>query len=158
MCYQLHIAAPCWVLASQRPYLPMGMKWNIWRLTCTAPCLPAVTLLCAWSCTYPVVHAQELVLKRTDVPPPALFALTRLQQLVALDVDLSHVSYHATEDLVSLVSLLFRRMSVLKTLKIGVAPSSLEAGMDACFKKLREQLGAWRIYDVKILRIVVLSE
>lgn len=75
---------------------------------------------------------------------PALFALTRLQQLTRLDLDISHTS-HTTEELVSLLSLLYRKMSALKTLTILVAVGGLEEGKDACFDALTEQLVAWGV-------------
>lgn len=56
--------------------------------------------------------------------PLCALPLTRMQQLATLDLDLSHISHHTTEELVGLVSLLSRQASALKTIKVSVAVGS----------------------------------
>ncbi len=97
------------------------------------------------------MHIQELVLKRTHVPLSALLALTDLQQLSKLYLDLSHMDYIAAEDLSALLSMLCREIRTLKDIDVAVADGALDEETNTW--GLYEQLEAWGIEGVKPLTI-----
>ncbi len=108
--------------------------------------------------TCPVVHIQELVLKRTHVPLSALLALTDLQQLSKVYLDLSHMDHISGEDLHAILSMLCLEIRTLKDISIQVAYGALDDDEDEGTWDLHEQLEAWGIGGLKPLRIITYIE
>lgn len=146
------VAAPCQptpLCSDTRPHLPDGINWNIRRLTCTASCLDSRLRV--------PLCAQKLVLKCTHVPMSALFALTSLQQLAEVHLDLSHFSYIAEEELVGLLSLLIRQVRALGAVEVAVTAAAHQEGLEHFFSSVQEQLEAWGINDAKRMTVFVMT-
>lgn len=88
------------------------------------------------------------------MPLSALLALTGLQQLAKVYLDLSHMSHIEGEDLHALLSLLCREVSTLKDIQVQIAEGALDEDEDTDTWCLHEQLEAWGITGLKPLHII----
>ncbi len=91
---------------------------------------------------------QELSLQHTDVPLAALRALTSIQQLSALQLDLVHLDQLTTEELADLLCTLCGELDDLSFICVEVDSRFLDA--DACKESVRAQLEEWEVGHVDV--------
>lgn len=99
---------------------------------------------------------QKLSLWYADLPLGALPALTGLQELQRLDLDLHHLDQLTTEELTHVLCLLCREISTLEGIEIYTESSAVDVGK--CKKAVRAQLEAWGMSNSTKLTITTACE
>lgn len=94
---------------------------------------------------------QALELSDTRVPFGALHALTGLQRLQRLALDLSRCLHLTKDDLVATLALLCRGMPSLSSIVVRTSSFELDAG--ACVQRVQGQLGRWGIVPAPTIRV-----
>ncbi len=109
------------------------------------PCTLSASMHAALRLMLPL---QALTLLDTHVPPSALHALTGLQQLETLTLDLKHCAHLTTDGLAATLCLLCRGVRTLREVTVMTKSELLDA--DACVDAVVEQLEAWEVAAPRI--------
>lgn len=94
------------------------------------------------ACAQPL-RPQTLKLSDAEMPLCALHALTGLQQLERLDLDLTDCLRLTTDDLTATLALLFRGIPSLRSAEVTTNSDEMDSGV--CVQGVQEQLARWGI-------------
>ncbi len=111
-------------------------------------------LLCNLLAT--LVCLQELSLWNTNLPLGALHALTGLQELQELQLDLTHLDQLTTEELAHVLCVLCREISTLEAVEVATESSAVDVGK--CEGAVRAQLAAWGISSSRSAQLTITNE